>query len=90
MRKALLWCTVLVLILLAGSYIWCLLAVWNNTPIWKIIVSLLCYALNIIIFIALLFSLYNSRISELFSGFKFEMLQLALISAFLSFVIIRT
>ena len=88
MKKALIWCTIVFLVLLVVGYIWCLFASWNNKPIWRIITSLTCFILSIIIFIILLCTLHNSQLSELLSGFKFELLQLALISLLLSFVII--
>lgn len=88
MKKALFWFAVIALTGLVVGYIWCLFVSWNNIPVWRIIVSIFCCMLSIIVYIALLFSLRINNVSELLSGFKFEMFQIALVSSFLSFVII--
>lgn len=88
MKRVLFWFAIIALSILLGGYIWCLLVAWNNILVWRVIVSILCCILSIIVFTALLFSLCINSVSELFSGFKFEMLQISLISGLLSFVII--
>ncbi len=88
MKKVFFWFAVIALSALVVVYVSCLFAAWNNIPVWRVIVSILCCILSVIAFMALLFSLHINNISELLSGFKFEMLQIALISSLLSFVII--
>ena len=88
MKRVLFWFAVIALSVLFVSYIWYLLIVWNNTPVWQIIVSILCCILSVAVFIALLFPLRINGVSELLGGFKFEMLQIALVSGLLSVVII--
>lgn len=88
MKKLLTSFATLALIMLVYGYIWRLLSAWNTIPAWRLIVSILCFILSIFLFIALLISLHISNFAELLSGFKFELLQIALISSLLAFVII--
>ena len=77
-----------VTIIILSAYIWCFVEFYNEVIPFRAILSVLCIFIAIIAVLTLLLSSYIDNLFNLIRGFRFEILQLAIVAAILSFVII--
>ncbi len=75
-------------IIMLSAYIWCFIEFHNRVILSRIILSVLCIFIAIIVGLMLFLSLYIDNLFSFISGFRFEILQLAIVAAILSFIII--
>ena len=88
MKRVMLCCAIIIAIIISCVYLVCFLNVRGEVPIWRLVISAGCCLLGVVFLVLTILSLQCKSLSVLLDGHRFELLQLALITLLLSFVII--